>query len=360
MPWSTRSLPEIAQRLRGTWREYLPGTDTALANNFVTVALKVQAALAHELELRMAWLTRQMFIATATGAWLEQHCADIAIYRKQPSAASGEIVGTGTANTTYAAGIRFVSGNQLFRSTAPVTADGDGDMSVPVVAETKGALTNRDQGSSLSLADPALWQGLGSEWIVDADALGGGADREDDDSLRARGLQRKQNPPKGGALTDYERIARSVPGVLKAWAFRRPDAPGFVSVLFLFAGRTNFIPLTADVEAVQAAIDAERLIRVDDSIAAAPVALPVNMTINGLDSDNATVRAAIENAVKAMFLAKCRPGITGDTFTLSRSWIAEAISGAVGEERHVLALPSGDITLTGGQFPVVGTVSYGA
>jgi uncharacterized phage protein gp47/JayE len=360
MPWTVRTLPEISGRVRGAFREWLPGTDTGLANNFVTVVVKVLAALGYEYELRQAALSKQMFMRTATGAWLEQHCADIGIYRKQPSAATGMIMGGGAATTTYAAGIRFSSGSVLYKSVAPATSDDDGVLFVSVIAETKGAATNRDADAALSLADPLLWPGLDTAWTVDTAGIGGGADKETDDSLRARGLQRKQNPPKGGALTDYERIARGVPGVLKAWAFRRSDAPGFVSVLFLFDCRTDFIPISADVEAVQAAIDAERLIRVDDSVAVAPVARPIDITINGLANDTDTVRASIAAAIRAMFLARCRPGITGDTFTVSKSWISEAISGASGEDRHVLASPSGDITLTGGQFPTLGVMTYGA
>lgn len=358
MPWLPRTLPDISRRLRGAWREWLPGTDTGLANNVVTVITKVQAALAHEFELRMAWLTRQMFISTATGAWLEQHCGDVGIYRKPAAAASGEVSGAGLPNTTYSAGIRFVSGGQTYRSKIPVTTNDGGIVLIPIVAEAKGAATNREPGAMLSLADPALWPGLDGQWEVDGDGLGGGADREDDESLRARGLQRKQNPPKGGALTDYERIARGVPGVLKAWAFRRPDAPGFVAVLFLFAGREDLIPLSSDVEAVQAAIDAERLIRVDDSVATAPVGREIDVEIGGLASDTEEVRAGIAAAIQAMYLAKCRPGITGDTFTVSKSWISEAISGVTGETRHRLIAPAADIVLTGGQFPVNGAFSF--
>lgn len=358
MPWQVRPLAEISARARGAFREYMPGTDTGLANNFVTVLTKVKAALAHEYELRLAWLSKQLFIRTASGQWLVMHAADIGIYRKAASAASGTIMGTGTPDTLYAAGIRFVTGNQVYVSTAPATSDEDGVIFVPVRSEVKGAASNRDADAVLTLADPALWEGLSASWTVDEDGLGGGADIEDDESLRARALQRKQNPPRGGSLTDYERIARSVPGVLKAWAFRRPDAPGFIAVLFLFAGRTNLIPLTSDVEAVQAAIDAERLIRVDDSVAVAPVAEPIDVEIGGLTNDTADVRAAVEAAIQAMYLEKCRPGITGDTFTVSKSWISEAISGVTNETRHRLILPAADIVLTNGEFPVNGTFSY--
>jgi uncharacterized phage protein gp47/JayE len=358
--WLARSLAEISSSVRGAFRRYLPGTDTAIKSNTVTVIGKVVATLAHEFELRMAWLTSQMFLTTATGKWLELHCSEIGIYRKQPVVARGQVTGTGLADATYSAGVRFYSGNVTYISTEPATAASDGTIVFSVVSEIKGTAANRDADAVLSLTDPALWQGLGSSFAADSDGIGGGADRESDDSLRARGLQRKQNPPKGGSLSDYERITRAVAGVSKAWAFRDTTAPGTVVTLFLFSGRENSIPIGADVEAVQAAIDAQRLIRVDDSVAVAPVARTIDISIHGLSRDDATVRAAINTSLDQMFLDRCRPGITADPFTVSKSWIAEAISAATGEERHVLVAPASDITLTGGQWPVRGVMSYDA
>jgi hypothetical protein len=61
-----------------------------------------------------------------------------------------------------------------------------------------------------------------------------------------------------------------------------------------------------------------------------------------------------------MLRDRARPGIDGDPFILSRSWISEAISSVTGEDRHVLALPIEDVVYTSGQFPVLGVVTYGA
>lgn len=360
MAWAIRSLPEASARVRGAFRQYLSGSDTSLANNFVTVAGKVLTGLAHEFELRMAYLAKQLFISTATGQWLVQHCADIGVYRKQAAAASGLIAGVGAPLATYPSGVRFVSGSVTYLSTAPATADGAGALTIAVTSEVRGATSNREEGGLLALADPVLYPDLASEWAVAAGGLGGGADIESDDSLRARGLQRKRNPPGAGTPTDYERIARGVPGVIAAWAFRGSNSIGSVFVYFLFDGRPNYIPEPSDVAAVQSAIDAQRLIRVDDSVAVAPIAHPVNITIDGLSADTPEIRAAIETAISAMFLKRCRPGIVGNTFTLSRSWISEAISTVSGEDRHVLVVPAADIVLSGGEFPVLGTVTYGA
>jgi uncharacterized phage protein gp47/JayE len=338
----------------------MPGTDSALKNNFVTVTVKVLAALAHEFELRMAYLAQQLFLSTASGQYLALHASDVGIYRRPASAASGIIEGAGLPGTTYPAGIRFSSGGNTYVSTAPATAQAGGQLTLQVVSETLSASSNRDADGLLTLADPVLWPDLATQWAVAAGGLGGGADIESDESLRTRGLQRKRNPPGGGTLTDYERIALSVPGVARAWAFRDTLAPGFVVVFFLFEGRSDLIPLPADVEAVQAAIDAGRLIRVDDSVAQAPIAHRVDIVIHDLSADTEDVRAQIATNLRAMFRDRCRPGIPADVFILSRSWISETISQSVGEDRHTLVSPAADIVLTNGHFPVVGNIAYGS
>lgn len=361
MAWNIRSLDEASAAVRGAFRRYMPGTDTALKNNFVTITGKVLAALSYEFELRMGWLSKQILLSTSTNlAWIKLHAAEVGIYQRPATAARGTIIGTGAASTTYPSGIRFLSGNMTYVSTSPATSGPDGSLMVPIVAEVNGSAGNRTNAGLLSLADPVLFPTLEITWTVDDNGLGGGADAEGADSLKERGLQRKRNPPGGGTLTDYERIVMGVSGVLKAWAFRVPNAPGGVVVHFLFEGREDNIPLPSDVEAVQAIIDDLRLIRVDDSVATAPVPRPVDVTITGLSGDTSEIRAAIKAGITAMYLARCRPGIYGDTFTVSRSWYSEVISGVTGEDRHTLVLPDGDIVLTGGQFPVNGEFDFGS
>jgi uncharacterized phage protein gp47/JayE len=359
MAWTVRSLDELSSRARGYFRQYMPGTDTSLKNNFVTATTKVLAGISHEFELRMAYLAKQLFISTATGQFLVRQCADIGIYRKQAARASGSISGLATPLTTLPAGIRFASGAQIYTSTAPSTSGAGGELVLTVSSDLAGENGNREVDGAMTLADPLLFPSLSANWLVGEGGIGGGADVENDESLRVRGLQRKRNPPGAGTLSDYERITLAVPGVSASWAFRG-SSPGSIFVYFLFAGRSNSIPTVSDVAVIQAAIDAQRLIRVDDSVAVAPVARPINVTINGLSGDTPEIRASIEAAISAMFVARCRPGISGNTFTVSISWIDEVISGVAGEDRHVLVAPVADVILTNGQFPTLGVVTYGA
>jgi uncharacterized phage protein gp47/JayE len=358
MAWQIRSLDDASAAIRGAFRRFLPGTDTALKNNFVTVVVKVLAGLSHEFELRMGYLARQLFASTASLTFLRLHGADVDIFQKPASSASGSIEGTGEANRLYPAGVRFVSGNNIYVSTAPAQAGTLGAVTFQVQSEDKGSATNRDSGGVLTLSDPGLYPTLGSTWTVTADGLGGGADIEDAEDFRARVLFRKANPPGAGKLSDYERIVRDVPGVLKAWAYRDSLTPSFLVVFFLFDGRPNRIPTEGDKLVVQAALDAKRLIRVNDSVVEAPTPEALNPVIANLTNDTAEVRAAITAAIDAVLYERARPGIASDVFVLSRSWISEAISQVTGEDRHKLNWPLTDLPYTAGRYPVIGTVSF--
>lgn len=358
MAWQIRSLDDASAAIRGAFRRFLPGTDTALKNNFVTVVVKVLAGLSHEFELRMGYLARQLFASTASLPFLRLHGADVDIFQKAASASQGTIEGEGQGNALYPSGIRFVSGADTYVSTAPATASSNGFVVFQVAAETKGASTNRAAGGALTLADPGLYPTLGANWAVGANGLGGGADVEDTEDFRARVLFRKANPPGAGKLSDYERIVRDVPGVLKAWAYRDSLTPSFLAVFFLFDGRPNRVPTDGDVLVVQAALDAQRLIRINDSVIVAPTPEELNPVIANLTNDTEEVRAAITAAIKTVLYERARPGVASDVFLLSRSWISEAISQVTGEDRHKLNWPLTDLPYTNGRYPVIGTVSF--
>lgn len=359
MAYRTRSLNELGASVRGMFRQYLPGTDASLRQNFTAVCAKVLALLAREYELRSEWIYRQLFVSTADDiAMLRMHGADYQIYQRPAASATGVISGTGQAGITYPAGVRFLSGGVAYVTTSPFTAATAGTYSATVRSESAGAVTNRDAGAVMTLADPSLYPTLGQSASVSGAGIGGGADIEGAESLRRRILDRKARPPQGGSIPDYERFAREVPGVINAWAYQFANGIGSIAVYFLFEGRPNGIPTQADVAAVQANIDSKRLIRVDDAVALAPIPSAVNIVIDDLASDTEEVRAAIATNLTVMFTQRVRPGVLTDPFTLSRSWISEAISTAAGEDRHTLVQPSSDLVFTDGHIPVLGTITY--
>lgn len=359
MAYDPRSLNDLGARARAFFQANLSGIDSALQQTFVYVAAKFSAMQWRDYDLRLEWIYRQLFTRTTTDiAVLRMQGADIGIYQKGAAAAAGLISGTGTPGQTYPAGVRYLSGGISFVTTAPFTAAGDGTFAAAVLAESRGLATNRMAGAVMNLADPALYPTLSPQAAVASGGLGGGADVEGVEPFRARILERKARPPQGGAEPDYERWAKEVPGVTAAWAVPFEGGIGSVVIYFLFAGRANGIPEPADIAVVQAYIDARRLLGASATVVVAPIASPVNITIDDLTIDNSDVRAAIARNIDALFAARVRPGTNVRPFVFSRSWISEAISVAAGEDSHRLVTPSGDLTFTGGHIPVPGTISY--
>jgi uncharacterized phage protein gp47/JayE len=69
--------------------------------------------------------------------------------------------------------------------------------------------------------------------VVDANKLVNGSDIESIPDLRARLLERIQNPPSGGAAEDYVAWALEVPGVTRAWVYPKEMGAGTVTVRFV-------------------------------------------------------------------------------------------------------------------------------
>lgn len=353
-----RPLDQIASRIRGDMRREIPGTDATIWPNNLSIFAKVFAAAIHEIDLRTAWIYRQIFASTADGRHLERHAYEYGLARKPASRATGYIETISTAaNRFYPAGISFLSDGVTFKTVAQARSDENGAIRFLVRSLTPGAASNRAGGEGLTLADVALYPALTNDITVAAEGLGGGAEAETDNLLRARVLDRKRRPPQGGAIGDYEQMALAVSGVTHAWAYSFASGPGTVGIWVLFDGRTNGIPTAADIATVQSAIDMKRLIRAE-SIVNAPVPVSVPITISLLAGDTESTRAAIEASLAAMFTERSRPGVAASPFRLSRSWIVEAISQAIGEDSHSLTAPAVDIIYSAGDMPVLGTITY--
>ena len=356
MAFSIPSLLERSRSVHAAIRARIAGADGEIWPNNLRIIGKVVAMAAHEADLRAAYLFRQIFTSSADGAYLDLHAYEVGLVRKPATAATGLIVVPATTGILFAAGLRFVRDDgATFVSIGAATAVADA-VSIPVEAEDPGSAGNSAPGASMTL--DVSTPDLADEGLVGPGGLAGGIEGEGDATLRARILFRKRKRPRGGSDDDYVAWATEVPLVAAAFAKGWAPGAGAVSVWPLKAGSgTARIPTTQDLDIVAAYLETKRPSAATVYVLQASPHV-IDITIAGLADDTLAIRAEILAELDDEFDARARVVKPDENTSFSRSWIDEAISAAIGEDRHRLTVPAVDPVLVPGEFPVRGTVTF--
>lgn len=325
------------------------GVGALFPRSVLYVLARVMAGSTYHLFARLEWVWRQLWEDTADGAELERRASICGIYRKPASAAEITVTFTGTA-ASIASGVRVrrVDGVEFVTTEAGTFVLGA--TTVAATAAEAGAAANSNIATPLTLTSPIL--NVNTAAVV-ASLETSGADREDDEALRARVLQRKRNPPHGGAPADYIAWALEVPGVTRVWVQRAYPEPGSVGVTFVLDNDpSDIIPSPSKVAEVQAYID-PRAPATAFPIVYAPGTVAVDVEI-ALTVDTQAIRDAVESSLGEFFTRSADAG--GSTVYLSQ--IREAISTAAGEVDHTLVDPVADTTVPVGSIATLGTVTF--
>lgn len=368
MAFTTPSLLDVWTRLRNSMRAFLPGTDTWIEPNNLSVAGRSFTLAIGSVYERVLYLYRQLFASTADGYHLEfRHAFEYGVTRKPSAPAQGLITFTQTLPAaTIPAGYAVTApdGN-VYNFLTTAAPDATGKCTVEVRAASVGAATNQLPNTPLAFLADLDYPSLPATAFVGEQGLGGGADIESDEELRARVLLRKRSPPHGGSKSDYEQWALEVPGVTRVFvsSFEASDANQVASPLTLFPlfddTRVNGVPTAHDLLAVAQHIDPLRPVTARVYVAAAQPR-PVNIQIAGLQNDSAQLRASIQANLAAMFFERVPVATAENGFTLPIAWVDEAIARADGYVRHRLATPTADVDFSAGQLPTLGTISFGS
>ncbi|MFN4328295.1 MAG: baseplate J/gp47 family protein [Limnobacter sp.] len=353
MPFSKPSLRTLVDRAVAEINARLPGADARLRFSNLNVLSSVIAGAVHGLYGYLDWISRQVFPDTAETENLERWSSIWGIQRKAASAATGLITFTGVSGSVLPAGTLFQrpDGAQFQTSSEVSLVTGSG--SVSVVAVSTGAAGNTQAGVSLFLVSPVL--GVDSTGLVSAPGISGGSDIESDDSLRARLLNRIKQPPHGGAASDYIGWALEIAGVTRAWVYTAELGVGTLTVRFV---RDNdgqgaaIIPDASEVASVQAYLDARRPVTAIVYVVA-PVAVPLNFSIQNLTPNTQAVRDAIEAELRDLIARESEPG-----GTILLSHIRAAISSALGENDFTLVSPAANVVNPTGSMSVMGAVTW--
>ena len=378
MAFARPSLSDLRSLVSADVSAALPGADALLRFSNLAVLAAAMAGLAHGHYGYLDWISLQAVPATATDEYLEGWAALKGVTRKPSAAAVGQATFATIAGTMMPAGTSVTrSDGALYATTADVTATG-ATITVPLQAVAPGVAGNADPGTTMLLTTGIA--NINSTGSL-AGPAAGGADIEDDDSLRSRMLAAYASPPQGGNAADFVQWALAVPGVTRAWVAPAVMGPGTISVLFMMddaehahggfpqgangvaAAETRDIAATGDQLAVANALFAKAPLPTL-VYAVAPTGNPIALTIAGLSGVSSTVKAAIANAIANAML---RSAVPGGVTPLSA--IEAAIAGVTGASGFVITAMScpagtispagvGNITSNPGALPSVGVITY--
>ncbi|MDO5531431.1 baseplate J/gp47 family protein [Sutterella sp.] len=312
--------------------------------SLAAILARVIAGVSHSLHGYIVFVLKQCFSSTAEGAYLERRASEYGITRNSATKAEGTVTFTGSGTVP--------SGTQLQSSESVVyvtTADSDETaMTAPIEAVAAGESGNADAGLTLTLVSPVT----GIDSTATAGELSGGADAEDDESLRERLLERQKSPPRGGTAADYVAWAKDVTGVTRAWCYPREPQTGHVTVRFMTDDLTdNGIPTDTMVTRVEEAITAEMPIAAVLHVEA-PTPLALDCSIMIIPETEA-VKAKVEAAIQTAIVSEAEPG---ETFMLTA--LDRAVAGVSEITSYRISVPSDDLACDTGEIYVPGTITW--
>ena len=301
------------------------------------------------------WVERQCFPQTAEGEFLDKHAQLRGLTRRGAVRAEGvlrfSVDGAGSADLAIPAGTVCMTAGQARFETLweGVLKAGELAAEVPARAVEPGAAGNVPAGSVLSMAVAPV----GVSRCVNPAAFQGGADAEDDESLRRRVLETFRRLPNGANAAFYEQGAMSFPEVAAAAVLPRNRGIGTVDVVIATG---QGMPEEALLRRVREFFQEKREIAVDVGVLA-PTEKTVDVAVKVKPregADFAGVKTAVETAVRGWFGGEA---LGQDVL---RARLCDLVFGCEGVENYVLTAPAADAAVTAAELPRLGTLTVEA
>lgn len=370
MPYARPTLTDLRQQVvQDIQNGGIPGVVTLMRFSVLWVIAMAQAGLAHLHYGYLDWISKQAVPWTATDENLEAWGALKSVYRKEAATATGSIAFTISEDADIPAGTAIVAGGVDVVTTADSVISGT-TATVQCTASEAGAAANIALGAIATLSSPiAGVQTTGTVTI----AFTGGADEEDDESLRDRIMAAYAKGGENGSSADYVAWAEAVSGVTRAWVNPLGAGAGTVVVYVMLdsvrstyggfpqgsdgaaSAEGRYQVATGDQLLVANAIYAEQTVTAL-VIVCSPVAQAVNFVVSDLGDDNTSDnQASITSALQDMFRRLSSPG-----GTIHPNYWNEAIA-AIGLDQFNVTSPSVPVVaVSTGSMPVLGTVEFAA
>ncbi|MGS1019202.1 baseplate J/gp47 family protein [Burkholderia glumae] len=241
--------------------------------------------------------------------------------------------GTATADGAYALFIgldRIDIAVDTGDTAATVGQDGKGV--VTATADATGSDSNISTATAVQLMTPPA----GVQTQATLLTMQGGLEVETYDQLRSRLLDRIQNPPGGGKVSDYKRWALEIPGITNAFVYPHRIAVGRVDVAVISG---TGLPSQEEIEAVQTNIDLNRPAACRGVTVFAPELVTVEhvVQVQWSGSDLSDLHAALEPQFQAYYAA-LNPGESA-----VRTKLGSLVSDAAGVTDYVMLTPAENV-----------------
>lgn len=361
MPFDRPTLQVIIDRIISDIKNRISGAATFLRRSVFYVFAKVYGASIHLLYEFIEYWKDQIFATTADTKYLEQLGSEVGVTRNIGVKATGSGQATGTNGTAIPAGseLQSATGNVYETSAAATIAGGIATLSF--IANDYGSDWNEAAGVELTFVSPI--SGVQTVVTVDSSGITGGVDSETDTAYRNRVLERKRQPPHGGADFDYVAWAKQVSGVTRAWAIPLYQGIGTIGLAFVRDNDDDIIPDSTERAAVESYIQSHT-----DPVTGKTVGLPVtadpgffvievskktiNFTIK-ISPNTAAVQASVTSQLTDLMF---NDGGPEQEITISQMY--EAIMGATGITKSEIVIPSTSQTASTQEVHVLGDVTY--
>lgn len=347
-----KTVDEVYQEMAAVFAEQT-GLETGAAGD-LAVRLYAVAAEIWGLYHQAEWTRRQCFPQTASGEYLDLHAELRGVERKTAATASGtlrfSVQEPGETDRIVPAGtVCMTAGLVRFETIQEaVLPAGEQYVDVPAAALEAGAAGNAAAGTVLTMAvAPA-----GIAACSNPAAFSGGADQEDDESLRARIMETYRRLANGANAAYYEQTAMAFDEVAAVTVLPRSRGVGTVDVVI---ATQSGEPGEELLEQVTERFQKAREIAVDVQVAG-PEQQTVNVTAQiqaekGRDTE--AVIAAVKTAVQGWFNG------TRLGKPVLRARLGSLIYGVEGVENYVLTSPEDDVQVEKNVLPVLGTLNVG-
>ena len=276
-----------------------------LRHSVLSVLARVFGGASFELYQYLDVLAEQGMVDTATGEYLTRWASIWGIYRKEAQFATGSVLFQSEGSGLIAKGTQLKRDDgTLFK----VTEGTDIAVSkmVPVKAIDHGSVANTAADVNLQLISPIL--GVVNQVMVVSPSIMGGQETETDDGLRARLLDRIQNPILGGRLQDYIQWAKEVNGVANAWVSACHFGVGTVAVTYLCDDEASLIPDESHLQLVQSHLESRRPLSAEVFVLA-PQAVPINLNVK-IEPNETDIQQSIISHLTIALQQQTHPGMT--------------------------------------------------